>query len=192
MARRSEHSREELVQLAVEAGIALIEEQGFSQFSARAAAARMGYTVGTLYHLFGSLDGYLLHLNAATLDLWHAELMAALKRKPKRPVNVLARAYIQFARDHYRRWTALFEHHLPEGTEIPDWYAAKLARLFALLEEPLLAHLGGDRKKAIRLSKILWSGIHGICVLSLSRKLEITGAEPAETMADALVDALLQ
>jgi len=191
MARRSDHTREELIQLAVSEGTRLIESEGISGFSARAAAARMGYTVGTLYHLFGSLDGYLLHLNGATLDLWHDQLTATLKRKPKQPVHALARAYIAFARKHYHRWTALFEHHLPEGESLPGWYAEKLARLFTLLEKQLPPTARQDHKKAAALSRLVWSGIHGICMLSLSGKLEAVGAESAEKMADRLVDALL-
>ena len=42
MARRSEHSKEELKILAIDAAIELIEENGFSNFSARAVAAKIG------------------------------------------------------------------------------------------------------------------------------------------------------
>ncbi len=191
MARRSDHTREELINLAIEAGLELIEEKGFSQFSARAAASRMGYTVGTLYHLFGTLDGYILHLNAHTLDLWHHTLATGLRRQKKHPIHYLARAYIHFARDHYHRWTALFEHHLSDGEPIPEWYAQKLSQLFLLLEDSLLPYVDNNSAQAQKLGKVLWSGIHGIAVLSLSRKLEIVGTESAESLAATLVDTLL-
>ncbi|HEV3447204.1 MAG TPA: helix-turn-helix domain-containing protein, partial [Gemmataceae bacterium] len=68
MARRSDHTREELKDLAIQAAIALIEADGIGQFSARQVAARIGYTVGTLYNVFGSYDELLLNVNARTVD----------------------------------------------------------------------------------------------------------------------------
>ncbi|MEO0642572.1 MAG: helix-turn-helix domain-containing protein, partial [Pseudomonadota bacterium] len=58
MGRRSDHTANELRQLLIECGHKLIAERGFAKFSGREAARRAGYTVGTLYNVFGSLDGY--------------------------------------------------------------------------------------------------------------------------------------
>ena len=67
MARRSDHTREELTELAIDAALALIEADGFAQFSARQVAAKIGYTVGTLYNVFGSYDSLLLHVQSQAL-----------------------------------------------------------------------------------------------------------------------------
>lgn len=192
MARRSDHSKEQLMELAIQSGIELIEEQGFSHFSARAVANKMGYTVGTLYHVFGSLDEFVLHINAATLDMWYTSLERGLKRQKGDAIHYLAKAYLLFAHKNYQRWIALFEHHMAEGKEIPEWYIPKMARFFTLVENALLPYVGGDQTQAKRMGKVLWASIHGVCVLALSGKLEIVGAESAESLVVSLVDNTLK
>ncbi len=188
MARRSDHSREELKDLAVRKGLEIIDKNGFSGFSARGIAKAMGYTVGTLYHVFGDLDQYMLHINAQILDDWHEELRRGLKRTKKDPLRYLAQGYIDFARAHYDRWTMLFEFKMAKPTPLPDWYTEKMTRLFRLVENAILPHSDGDLRKARQDAKVLWAGIHGICVLSLSGKLDIVGAEKTEVLVNSLLD----
>lgn len=187
MARRSDHSREELKDLAIRKGLEIIDKNGISGFSARGLAKAMGYTVGTLYHVFGDLDKYMLHVNARILDDWHSELQSGLKRTKKDPLRYLAQSYIDFARQHYNRWTALFEFRASKTAPLPEWYTVKLARLFDLVENAILPLSGGDAKKARQDAKVLWAGIHGICVLSLSGKLDIVGAEKTEILVNSLI-----
>ncbi|TAF39881.1 MAG: TetR/AcrR family transcriptional regulator [Alphaproteobacteria bacterium] len=192
MARRSEHSRDELKNLAVQAGIQLIEEKGFSGFSARAVATKMGYTVGTIYHLFGTLDEFILHINATTLDLWYASMEHALTgTKEETTVHILAKAYLSFAHQHYARWSALFEHRMAEDKPLPEWYLPKMTRFFALLDHELLPHLNNNHAQTRTAGKALWAGIHGICVLALSGKLDLVKAESPESLVMMLVDATL-
>jgi len=191
MARRSDHSREELEALAINAGHQLIGEQGFSHFSARQVALRIGYTVGTLYHIFGSYDELILRINAKTLDAWYGEMAAALQKNKSDPMRFLARHYLAYSTEHYQHWLALFEHHMEKGRAVPGWYREKLARFFVLMEDALLPRVGNNRKKAGKIAKVLWAGIHGICILSHTGKLDIVGAQSAEALALSLVDHYL-
>lgn len=191
MARRSEHTREELTQMAVDSGVALIKGRGFQNFSARAVAADMGYTVGTLYHLFNNLDTFILHINAQTLDKWLARFKKLKPGRPEMRARAFAQSYYGFARDNYNLWTALFEHKMkPE--EIPDWYKPKMIQMFAAFEETILPHAENDSKKASKLAKTLWASVHGICVLSLAGKLAQVDADPAEKMIDDLFRLILK
>ena len=150
MARRSDHTREELTELAIEAAVALIEKHGFAQFSARKVAAEIGYTVGTIYNVFGSYDALLLHVNARTLDHWYDFLQTRLKRGKAEPLRVLARGYVEYARTHYNRWLALFEHHRDKSTPVPDWYQDRIKRFFAMLEDTIPPCCGsqGEARRA--------------------------------------------
>ncbi len=56
MARRSDHSKEEIKALAIKHAYKLIEENGEAGFKARDIAKRMGYTVGTIYYVFGNME----------------------------------------------------------------------------------------------------------------------------------------
>jgi AcrR family transcriptional regulator len=194
MARRSDHTREQLTEMAIDAGWKMIAESGFQKFSARGVAAKIGYTVGTLYHVFGNLDTFLLHINARTLDAMFEDVAKAVPKKPAagQLIHHLAHAYLAYAKKNYNSWSALFEHRLEEGnTEIPDWYASKMTRLFALIEEAVLPQAGNDRKKAARLARLLWASVHGITTLALAGKLEIVQADHADKMIDDLLEATL-
>ena len=191
MARRSDHTREELTELAIDAAVALIESEGFAQFSARQVAAKIGYTVGTLYNVFGSYDDLLTHVNARTLDHWYDFLQARLKRGKKEPLRVLARGYVEYARTHYNRWIALFEHHRDNSQPVPVWYEERLKRFFAMLEETIPSPAGRDRRKVKRDAQVLWAGIHGISMLSLTGRLELVGAESTDALVNTLIDNYL-
>jgi AcrR family transcriptional regulator len=190
MARRSDHSKEELKELALRKGLEIIDENGLSGLSARGVTKAMGYTVGTLYHTFGNLDQYMLCLNGRILDEWYQELTAGLKRTKKDPLLYLSHAYISFAQQHYNRWTTLFEFRPAEQADVPDWYAEKMANLFRLVEHAILPH-SKEALKARRDAKVLWAGIHGICVLSLSGKLDTVGADKVEILTDSLLEKYL-
>jgi AcrR family transcriptional regulator len=191
MARRADHTREELKALAVNAAVALIEENGIRDFSARQVAARIGYTVGTLYNVFEGYDDLLLHAHGRTLDDWHAFLAERLKRSKAEALRVLARGYIDFARANFNRWSALFEQGRGEPAPLPDWYREKLNRLFDMLEAAIPAGTG-KAKAAKRTAQVLWAGIHGICVLALSGKLAMGGEDSPETLANTLLDTYLR
>ena len=68
MARRADHSRDEIKTLAIAAGSTLIQEHGYTNFSARKVAAVIGYTVGTLYNVFSDQHDFILHINGVTLE----------------------------------------------------------------------------------------------------------------------------
>ena len=52
MARRSDHTREEIREMALVATEQIVSVAGFSALSARKIAKKIGYTVGSLYLLF--------------------------------------------------------------------------------------------------------------------------------------------
>jgi AcrR family transcriptional regulator len=187
MARRWEHTPEELKNIAIQAGYDIMEERGFQAFSARAVAAKMGYTVGTIYHLFGDLNTFILHVNARTLDEWYEEELAGIPKKPEQRARYFAQSYLKYARENYNRWSALFEHRLPAGEKIPDWYMPKMTRMFELIGGAVVPHVGGDAKKAERTAKVLWASVHGICTLWLAGKLDQVGAGTPERMIDDLI-----
>lgn len=188
MARRSDHTREELTELAIAAAVELIEEHGFAQFSARQVAAKIGYTVGTIYNVFGSHDALLFHVHARTLDHWYDFLQARLKRAKSDPLRVLARGYVEYARIHYNRWLGLFEHHRDKSAPVPEWYEARIKRFFAMLEDTIPSAAG---RKTKRDAQVLWAGIHGISVLSFTGRLDLVGAESTDTLVNALIDNYL-
>ncbi len=193
MARRSDHSQEEIRQMAIQAGKEIIEREGFSALSARKVALKIGYTVGTLYNVFTSLDDLLLHIKALTLD----EMAVFISQNTKDQISgvaaikKLATLYLNFASQHYQSWSFLFEKHLPPDISIPLWYEKKVNKLFTLVEKQLLPLMKNNQEQGERAAIILWSSIHGICALSLTGKLNVTKAKSIQVLMDELIENYL-
>jgi len=195
MGRRSEHSREEIAHMALEAAARLVQEHGLAGLSARRIAAEIGYTPGTLYLVFKNLDELILHLNGTTLDSLYQRLERASVENDGAEETILAvaRGYLAFAQEHPRLWGTVFEHRLPEGGKPPEWFLAKVKRLFSLVEAqverlPVL----GTAETAPLAARALWSGVHGICILSLSNKLAPQDPYTPEQLVCSLVRGYLR
>ena len=195
MARRSDHSREELREMAITAAEQIVVEQGYEGLSARKVAAAIGYTVGTLYLVFENLDDLILHINARTLDRLHANMNASQTRcnDASDCLLQLGQVYIRFADDDPHRWAMVFEHRFSEDQVVPAWYQEKIARMFALVEEGLEPLAGQHTREAItQASRALWGGVHGICILALNDNLGVTGVDSVQDLTRTLITNYLK
>jgi AcrR family transcriptional regulator len=194
MARRSDHSREEIQHMAIEAAIVILNREGISGLSTRKVAGAIGYTAGTLYLVFQNLDELLMHVNAATLDELYKSLARQINEatEPRQVIRQMAFAYLDFARTQHARWSLLFTHQLPQGQQIPSWFDKKVSELFGLVGLPLKKLAPGlsdsECKRGVR---VLWSGVHGACDLGLSDKLSLGGAIETEEIIDSLINNYL-
>lgn len=190
MGRRSDHSRDELYELVLEAAQGLAEKEGLHGINARRIAAAIGYSVGTLYNHFANLDDLIVHLNARTLDALY-EACAEVPRddEPEVVLRALARRYIAFVSDHPRLWSVVIEHSLP-GAGSPAWLEAKVMRLLGLAERALAPLFAPGREaERHRSALVLWSALYGICALGSADKLGPTDTMPG--LVDTLVKSYL-
>ena len=190
MARRSDHSHEEIRDMALAAAEQIIVEQGHDGLTARKVASEIGYTVGTLYLVFDNLDDMIMHINARTLDRLH-QLMTngeIQNLKPKDRLIQLGQIYIHFAYSDPHRWALIFEHHPTNDRPTPDWYVEKIMRMFAIVEEslqPLSPHrTNGELSQA---SCALWAGLHGVCILGITQKLGDVSEDSVQNLAKSLM-----
>lgn len=195
MARRSDHSREELREMALSAAEKIVVEQGLEGLSARKVAAAIGYTVGTLYLVFENIDDLILQINARTLDRLHeqmAEIQASFK-DPRAYLLHLGDVYIRFADRDPHRWAMIFEHRLAEGRTVPPWYQEKVTRMFAMVEEGLEPLAGKRPQEEVTLAaRALWGGVHGICILALTNTLGVAGVESVQQLTQSLINYYLE
>ena len=134
MGRRSDHTRAELEELIVAAGHALVAEVGYAGFSAREVAKRIGYSVGTLYNVFASLDDLMLAINSRTFVEWAASIAGRLENAGEDRIAVLVDSYFDFATTNRNLWMAIYDHRLPPGVPFPDRYAQRRRVLTAIVE----------------------------------------------------------
>jgi hypothetical protein len=82
----------------------------------------------------------------------------------------------------------IFEHRLAEGRLLPSWYQEKIARMFAIVEEALAPLAEGRPKKEVsQAARVIWGGVHGICILTLADRLGVAGVDSVEELTDSLI-----
>lgn len=183
MGRRSDHTRSELRELMLEEGHRQLAEVGLAQFSARDVAKRIGYSVGTLYNVFGSYDELMLAINARTLSLWLTHLRTRLAESDDDDrIATLVRGYFEFAAEHRRSWVAIYEYNLSDGRAAPEWYQAKVAELMGVVAAEIAAALPRTSQDDVaQLARSLVATVHGHCVFSLYRTFNLLGeTQPVE------------
>lgn len=191
MARRSDHSREQIREMALQAAEQLIIEQGYKGLSSRKVAAQIGYTVGTLYLIFKNQDEFILNINSRTLDeLYQAmEQTITLQSDPQTCVLALCRTYYDFAQRHTHRWLLIFEHTLPNHNTLPDWYTCQIKQGFDMLETILRNNTDLANKEEIsKATRVLWGGVHGISMLAVTERLDVLGVDSVYELIDSLVN----
>lgn len=168
MARRSEHTLEEIKEMILHAAEEIILEQGAQALTVRKVAMRIGYTVGTIYMLFTNMADLILHINARTLAGLAHHLQTTQQRPDEHGIETLAKAYLNYANENLNRWRLIFDHRQPLDTPLPVWYCDRAEAIFDLAEARFTQR--GNRAEAdrSRAARILWTGVQGLCVLSLT------------------------
>ena len=192
MGRRSQHSPETLRRMIIEAAEAIVSEGGLALLSAREIAKRIEYSPGTLYNVFDNLDDVIVTVEGRVLDRLTRRLeevaTSQARQSPQDRLLELALAYLAFTHENPRVWNLLFEHRLPDGQELPEWYMAKLTGLLSQIEATLAPFFSPEQAVArARSARVLWAAVHGITSLSTSGKLSIITSQAAAELTEDLV-----
>ncbi len=176
MGRRSDHTRAELETLFVTEGRRHLAEVGLAHFSAREVAKRIGYSIGTLYNVFGSYDGLMLAINARTLNLWAEHLRVRLAASDEDRIATLVHGYFEFAADNPKAWIAIYEHHMADGGPAPEAYQALAAELIGIVAAEIGRELPSrDVEATASLVRSLVATVHGHCTFALYRTFSMLG-----------------
>lgn len=190
MARRKDHTREELTALAIEAGQKIVIEKGPSALTARSVAREIGYTAGTLYNLFENIDGLTAAINISSMDAFAQTLQAIAEkdRSAEARLRDISQAYLDFHRESPHLWSLLFA--IPVNYHSEDYHQA-IDRIFNQVVATVRSFSPAPdiaRKKA----KVLWSTLHGICLLQQSGKLNVSEDDSAEELVATFLDQFLK
>jgi AcrR family transcriptional regulator len=194
MARRNDHTREEIKEMALKAAETMMLKNGKDGLSARKVAQEIGYTVGTLYLVFKNLDDLILHVNGRTLDRLYEKLSSEQQSSSdsKTALLQLAKTYINFAQNESNRWKVIFEHRIQSDNATPDWYRKRVIKMFTAVENHLSKLAPHKSHSEIKdAARALWGGVHGICMLALTDNLDITGVESADALTQSLINNYL-
>lgn len=194
MARRSEHSQEEIKNMVLEASEEIIQDEGFSALKVRRIAADIGYTVGSIYMVFSNMNDLNMHIKART---WQ-NLAESLKAQVQQPVlansiNEYALNYLDFSVNNEGLWRMLFEHQLPVGEPIPSWY---LRERYSVIEffYQLLKQLNPSRsdEQIRQVAQTLIEGVQGICMQLIIQRHSKENIQVARENVKLLVDCFMR
>lgn len=169
-----------------------IAEVGFARFSAREVAKRIGYSIGTVYNVFGSYDQLMLAINGRTLDLWLADLESRLAGVREDRLRAAIDAYFDFALRHRHAWAALYDFRLPENEPMPEYYQAKVAAITEVVVREIADALPAQHAgQAPALARSLLATVHGHCFFTLNGTFRLLGeTDPLAAALERVRDAL--
>ena len=182
MGRRSDHSRAELERMIILEGHRQLAEAGFTRFSAREVAKRIGYSIGTLYNVFGTHDRLILAINTRTFRLWADHLRERLEGAGGDRIRTLVEGYFSFARENPNLWMAIYDHRLPPDSAMPPEFDEERRQLTEIVAAEVAAALPESRREeAPRLARSLIATVHGHCTFALNGSFALMGeTEPLE------------
>lgn len=197
MARRSDHTREELKDLILKASWEIVEKEGGSGLTARRIAKEIGYAPGTIYNLFSSMDDLYLAINALTMQELYKVLSSPEchdpNKKPIQNMKKMAELYRQFAREHRPHWLMLFTQVLPDEKDYTPWYREQSELMFQPLEDLLEPYYSPrhDAKKQMA-ARALWASVHGLCFLEETKKIPLVGDQDSTMdMTEYLIESFV-
>ena len=142
--------------------------------------------------MFSNLDDVVLNVELRVLEALELRLKSVLQGggDEETPLR-LAQAYFAFTHEKPRLWNLLFEHYMPNGADVPEWYQQKLEALMACVETSLIPFFPNDAQARHRSARVLWAGVHGITSLSTTNKLSNVTSEAASQLVSDLVGTYL-
>lgn len=194
MARRKDHSPEELSDWVIRSVVDVLQQEPASSLSLRKVAKMVGYSPGTLINLFGSYAHLILAVNAHTLDditeRLSTRLQSAQNLDEQQQLLQFAFEYHLFAQQHPHQWRVLFEHRLED--DMPQWQQDRINQLFDLIESRLMTLAPNSSADELHIaSRSIWASVHGICMLELDDKLFSQNAISGQRMIESVINHYL-
>ena len=193
MARRNDHTREELVSMTLEQVKNFLAQHPHHELSLRKVAGMIGYVPSTLVNVFGNYNLLLLHAVAQTLDELFAEAEAEMKEasSAEDALKRLAYCYLGLCLAEPIPLAIIFQHTM-NGEELPEWQSERINNMTGMLEtliHQINPNLSSD--ETLEASRVIWSGVHGITLLSVDDKLFTAVPVDGKALIDNLLNTYL-
>lgn len=195
MTDKQKQKREALRVRLIDAAETIIVEKGLGGLKARDVTTKAGCALGALYNIVDGLDELVVLVNSRTL----AALGAALKESipseaaPSEAMLALAGAYVEFSVDNPLLWSAVFNHKMSDGAQVPDWHAAEYPVLIREIIEPLSQLRPDLSREAVQLrAQTLFAAVHGVVYLSIHGRFVGVPTSSVDSEVKALLEALMR
>lgn len=156
----------ELKPLIISMAEEIVEGEGLSGLNARRLALGADCSVGTLYNLFGHLDGIVRAVNLSSIAILGQSLKNALdaaEDDTEQRLIAMADTYFDFAMQHPHRWETMFRFRSEADKD--ETMERAQEELFLILRSAV----GGKLEDNIL--RAMWASVHGVAELSMNRHL---------------------
>lgn len=188
MARRGQHSLEEIKNMVLTAAETLVDEGGLPLVRVRNIALKIGYTVGSIYMVFENMNELILHLKGRTLDAITGQMDLIEAETAEQRLKGLADVYIRYANQNLNRWSMVFGHYSPETTPVPEWYQHKIDKVFGEFENQFAQFAPALSQAQCKQTALAFiGGLHGICVFMLTSPLSRLNDKDMEESVNLLI-----
>ena len=82
-------------------------------------------------------------------DLFESVSKVSKAGSPQKNLEQLADEFLRFTADNTNRWSTLFEHRLPTGSQLPEHYQKRVRRLIDLVKVVKLHVAGPDPENGL-------------------------------------------
>ena len=166
--------------------VGLMDKGGIEAVKARPLAKEVGISVGTIYNMFGSIDGLVQEANAQILEQFATVALSAIADKQdewtqgqtsgkldtassmRARLLTIAESYMKFVEQNESRWQAMLAYNQTRSVDIlSETYDQQQGDLFKWLGSTIEnTELGATDEKRRMVARMLWSSVHGIVVLN--------------------------
>ena len=166
----------------VDAGLAILEEEGLAALTLRGVAARAGVSHAAPAHHFPTLKDLVTALATLAFERFHAAIEAGLAAAGPRPedkVRGACAAYVGFATANPGLFRLMFSGEKLRPADPALQTAARAARTqLADFAAPMADELGlADPQDRVAFERLIWATVHGYAHLAVEGLMPADGRE---------------
>ena len=127
-------TKDNIRKVLIKTGRRLVKEKGASFLTARKLSDASGYSIGTIYNQYGTMDGFIMEQNKITMD----ELLQYMRNifvesDPYLMLNRYLDTFVSFVMANKNLWFLLYNFHLNAiYKKLPKDYLRKLIAITSL------------------------------------------------------------
>lgn len=151
----------------------LLKNKGLEFLTARKLADYSGYSVGTIYNQFKSMDNLFMWENCQTLDELYQQLLSVeFGSDAYRNLNQLLDKFVEFVLNNKSLWYALYDFHFRnQETKCETFYLRRIVKIVQVLEHNVhkLFVLVPDKERVVS-TEVLFTTVFALSSLLTMEK----------------------
>jgi AcrR family transcriptional regulator len=194
---RETYHHGDLRQALIEVAIALVAEQGMTNWSLREVARRIGVSHTAPYRHFSDREALLAAVAEKGFQEMSKYLLQTLEQKPSehsQRLQAIGVAYVQYAIAHPSEYEVMFRYSPKDKQQYPALTEAAAKAFMVLVNVIKEGQDAGTFRPGNpkELAWVAWSLVHGLSMLLIDGQLKMPGNSTVEALASLTTQMLLE